>query len=137
MMGVQRGARTPFLRGCGLVETDMAYAAALLLGLGGFLCCANFYLSFLRYPCHRLRGGTKEDYKWVSGIPLFGSLFVAVALLKFWSVTPILIPSVLLIVIDTGGLHWFIGTVLFFRLSRRSTSDEQAKRGRDTSGNQV
>jgi hypothetical protein len=114
----------------------MAWVATVLLGLGGFLCCANFYLSLLRYPLYRLRGGKKEDYKWDSGIPLFGSLFVAISLLEFWSVKWILIPSIVLIVIDTAGLHWCIGTLLYFEVVRRcKTPGERAQRGESDSRN--
>src|SRR5580658_3637120 len=37
---------------------------------GAILCVTNFYLSFLRYPLHRLRGLPRESYHWDSGIPV-------------------------------------------------------------------
>jgi hypothetical protein len=90
-----------------------------LFGLGGWLCCLNFYLSFLRYPVHRIMGKTKEDYRWISGIPLFGSLFVAVSLFQFWRSPWLLALAVVLIVIDTGGLHWFLGTVFYYEVLKK------------------
>ena len=81
--------------------------------IGGCLCVLNFYLSFLRYPVHRLRGMPKESYRWVSGIPLFGSAFVALSLLHLLSSSPILAAGIVLIAIDTGGIHWFAGTMVY------------------------
>ena len=91
----------------------MTWIMAALLGLGGLVCCLNFYLSFLRYPIHRMMGGKKEDYHWVSGFPICGSLFVAISLLKFWHPPWLLTLGVLLILIDTGGFHWFAGTMFY------------------------
>jgi hypothetical protein len=44
--------------------------------LGTLITCVNFYCSFLRYPIYRWQGGTRANFRWVSGIPLFGSLFL-------------------------------------------------------------
>ena len=85
----------------------------IAFGLGAFICAGNFYLSFIRYPLHRLCGRSRESYRWVSGIPLFGSLFVALSLLQLCA-TPWLLPAgVVLILADTGGVHWFIGTMIY------------------------
>ena len=81
--------------------------------VGGWLCALNFYLSFLRYPVHRLRGLPKESYRWVSGIPLFGSAFVALSLLCLYSSSAVLLAGIVLIAIDTGGIHWFAGTMIY------------------------
>jgi hypothetical protein len=54
----------------------MEIIAYMLFGLGGFFCLLNFYLSFLRYPIYRLPGGGNKEYKWSSGAPVLGSLFV-------------------------------------------------------------
>lgn len=90
-----------------------------LLILGGFVCCLNFYLSFLRYPLHRLGGGSKESYHWVSGFPLVGSFFVAIALLKYWHNTGLFVAAMLLIAIDTGGIPWFLGSILYQAVTKR------------------
>lgn len=83
---------------------------------GAFVCCLNFYLSFLRYPLCRLRG---QEYKWVSGVPVFGSLLLVIALAMvhdspvfFWIGTSIAL-------LDTGGLHWFAVAMLWMCLFRR------------------
>ena len=90
--------------------TELSWVA---FGLGGLLCLSNFYLSFLRYPLHKLRGGTKETYRWNSGIPLFGSGMVALSLLRLGPIHSIPAAAIMLIAIDTGGIHWFIGTMIY------------------------
>jgi hypothetical protein len=88
----------------------------LLIVGGGLLCFVNFYLSFLRYPLHRLRGLPRSSYRWVSGIPLLGSLLVAISLVHFHSMASIMLPAIALIVIDTGGIHWFLGSMIYHSL---------------------
>ena len=85
----------------------------ILFGLGALLCAINFYLSFLRYPLHRLRGLSKESYHWVSGFPLFGSLFVALSLLGLHDIAWMIPAAVFFMLIDTGGIHWFVGTMIY------------------------
>jgi hypothetical protein len=91
----------------------MSVVAWIVFGLGAFLCVTNFYLSFLRYPLHRLRGLSKESYRWVSGFPLVGSLFVGLSLLGLHDLSGMIPVAVVLILIDTGGIHWFVGTMIY------------------------
>lgn len=88
----------------------------VLFALGAFVSCLNFYLSFLRYPLCKLLG---RQYKWVSGFPVLGSLLVviAVAILHehpvfFWG-------GITIALLDTGGLHWFAGVMLWMYLFHR------------------
>jgi hypothetical protein len=89
-----------------------------LLVLGGWLCVVNFYLSFLRYPLHRLRR-RPETHRFVSGIPVFGSAMVLAALimgpLPEWAVAA----AWILIAVDTGGIHWFIAVLAWAALRER------------------
>ena len=91
----------------------LTWIAASLLAIGGTVCCINFYLSFLRYPLYRLRRGRKEDYKFVSGFPVVGSLFVGLAMLSLRQTQWVLVPAIALIVIDTGGLHCFLAMMCY------------------------
>ena len=95
----------------------MPWVAAALFIYGGWLCCYNFYCYFLRYGVHLLRGGTRENYRWDSGCPLLGSLFVAISLAWFWSNPTMLIQGGVLILIDTGGVHWMICTIFYRHLT--------------------
>jgi hypothetical protein len=92
----------------------MGIISYILFGLGGFLCLLNFYLSFLRYPIHRLSGGSKQEYKWVSGAPVLGSLLVGLSLIFHYATNWMLISGAALIFIDTGGLHWFLVTMFYY-----------------------
>ena len=73
----------------------------------------NFYLSFLRYPIHILHKKPKEAYQWVSGVPLLGSLLVGLSLVQLYTVPVALWIAIVLILIDTGGIHWFIGSMIY------------------------
>jgi hypothetical protein len=80
---------------------------------GGYICILNFYISFLRYRVHLWRGLSKESFKFVSGIPLLGSLIVYL-LLRYMNLPPAMqYVAIGLIVIDTGGIHWGIGNVVY------------------------
>lgn len=73
--------------------------------LGGAISVFNFYLSWLRYPLYRLCGGKHESYRFVSGIPLFGSLLLWIVA-PFLRSEPVWMWSALLVsVFDMLGLH--------------------------------
>jgi hypothetical protein len=61
----------------------------------------------------------KEEYRWVSGLPVVGSLFVAISLLSFWQSPWLLALGIFLILIDTGGLHWFLGTIFYHQVLKK------------------
>lgn len=84
-----------------------------LFAFGAYLCVLNFYLSFLRYPLYRRRGLPKESFKFISGIPILGSLIVFL-LLHYTNLPPVMqYVAIGLIVIDTGGIHWAIGSIIY------------------------
>lgn len=94
-----------------MVILDFLKWAAFVFG--AYLCLLNFYISFLRYRIHLWRGLPKESYKFVSGIPLLGSLIVFL-LVRCTNLPPAMqYAGVVLIVIDTGGIHWAIGNILY------------------------
>ncbi len=88
----------------------MTTAGIVLFALGAFLTLSNVYLSFLRYPIHLARGGTRETYRWVSGIPVLGSLLLWISICLLPS-TRLKWLACLLSIFDTGGIHWFLGTM--------------------------
>ena len=98
---------------------------AALFGLGGIVCCLNFYLSFLRYPVYRLTGGKPEEYRWISGFPLIGSLFVAVSLFRFWDTPWLLATAIILILIDTGGIHWYAGMMFWYEVLKKGNPPDK------------
>ena len=73
-------------------------AMALLLG------SLNFYLSYIRPALDQHR----TDYRFVSGIPLIGTLLVIVGTIVGWSATLPAVLGVVALLLDTGGLPWGI-----------------------------
>ena len=93
----------------------------VLLALGTFITCINFYLSFIRYPLHRLRGRPREDYRFVSGFPGVGSAFLWFAAILLARHPPLMWSSIAISLFDTGGLHWFAGVMLYEAITRRGS----------------
>lgn len=91
----------------------MATVGMILFATGAFFTLMNVYLSFIRYPLHLALGGTRESYRWSSGAPLIGSLLLWISIPLLSSVGLKWFAAVLSI-FDTGGIHWFIGTLLFY-----------------------
>lgn len=91
------------------------------LGLGGFICALNFYLSFVRYPLLR-KLGRKGEIRWISGFPFLGTVMV---LYVFFHPLPVWakIGGLVLVAIDTGGPHWFLASVV--RMARKKSSPQR------------
>jgi hypothetical protein len=107
-------------------------AAWVLFVLFGLICVINFYTSFLRYPIYIWRGMPKESFKFISGIPIFGSLIVYF-LLRHLDMPPAMqYVAIILIVIDTGGIHWAIGNITYHSfkalLNRMRRKDKDGSR---------
>jgi hypothetical protein len=66
-----------------------------------------------------MMGKKKEAFRWSSGIPVFGSLFVAISLIGFRQPPWLFAAAVVLILIDTGGFHWFAGVMLWQKLLKK------------------
>jgi phosphatidylserine synthase len=92
----------------------------VLFFLGALICAANFYLSYIRYSLFYMTG-RQSEFRYVSGIPLVGSLIVVLSLiflrLPHWAT----LAGVVLAVLDTGGIHWFIGSVAWHSMRSGST----------------
>ena len=91
-------------------------AGSGLVALGCVVTCLNFYLSFLRYPLHRLRGKSQRDYHWISGIPIFGTLALWIGSLFLLDFVAVVWFALIVSLLDTGGLHWFCGTAAWYSL---------------------
>jgi hypothetical protein len=87
--------------------------------VGGLVSALNFYLSFCRYRVHRFRGGSRDSYRSVSGFPIVGSLLVALSIVRLYDVPWILVFALVLIGIDTGGIHWLAGVLIYQTFSRK------------------
>ncbi|QDV74762.1 hypothetical protein K2D_30210 [Planctomycetes bacterium K2D] len=87
----------------------------LLLAIGVLISSLNFYLSFLRYPLWQARGGVLGDFKWASGFPFIGSLLILGCLLFVQLPTWVFITSAVAAILDTGGIHWLLFTLIKHR----------------------
>ena len=97
----------------------MTVVAHIFFYLGGLICFVNFYTSFLAYPVHLLIYGRNKPYKNISGFPLVGSLFVGLSLIGVHGSTWMLISGIVLMAMDTGGIHWFGIMMIYFRLTEK------------------
>jgi hypothetical protein len=92
----------------------------LFLALGTLLVWVNVYTSFVRYPLHRLRGGTREDFRWVSGVPLVGIFVLMLAVICFGrQYLALTWTAIVIAALDTSGPHWLAGFLLFNLLFQR------------------
>lgn len=78
--------------------------SALALG------CFNFYLAFIRPRLHERKGGTLENYKFVSVIPAVGTLLQMAGLVIGFSHSAIGSLGLLAALIDAGGIPWFVAS---------------------------
>ena len=88
---------------------------------GAYLCALNFYLSFLRYPLYLLRA-RESEYRYVSGVPLFGSFLVVLLLIPPALPTWARVVGFVSAALDTGGLHWFIGVMVWHAVKKARAS---------------
>ncbi len=93
--------------------TVLAYAA---LVLGAAISLLNFYLSFVRVPLLRVCG---RSPRFVSGIPHCGSMLLVVSAALLWPARLSALSALALAALDTGGIHWFFGVLLWQTLAAR------------------
>ncbi len=99
-------------------RTAMNIFAYCLFGAGAFVSILNFYLSFIQPAIYRLR---HREYRVVSGLPLIGSLLLVVSFFCFSSGHPLRSVALIVALLDTGGIHWFCGTILYHWVRDRHT----------------
>ena len=96
----------------------------VFLGLGGFVCALNFYLSFLRHPLLR-KLGREGEIRWISGFPFLGSVLVLYIVIFYPLPIWAKIAGIVLAAIDTGGPHWFLASVV--GMARKEPTPPQPK----------
>lgn len=91
------------------IQDPVSNRTGLTLALIGLLIgLLNGYLSFGRPSIHRWRYGDLNDYHHASGVPLLGSVIVTVATSIGYGDLRVGIVGIVTLVIDTGGLPWFL-----------------------------
>ena len=96
----------------------MFYAAVVILAVGSMIATVNFWLSFVRPLWRRI---SNERVKPASGIPLVGSMLLWAAALLFYPSSDLAYWALGISVIDTGGPHWLLGTLLYHSFIRERT----------------
>ena len=86
-----------------------------LLIVGASLSLLNFHLSFTRPLYHRLRR-RRGEYRFISGFPFIGSLLCLLSLPFFPTPSAPQLIAIIAALLDTGGIHWFIGALLWDQL---------------------
>lgn len=94
----------------------------VIWSLGALIGMVNFYLSFLHYPVHILFRGSKEDYRYVSGYPVMGSVFVFVGY-SYSQLDFIPAASLALVFLDTGGIPWILFMCLLMALKSKVSNE--------------
>lgn len=84
------------------------YAALSTAVVGLLFGVLNSYLSFVRPWRYRRRHGSMNGYRFVSGLPLFGTLSVVLAGLLGFGELPTAVVGLLALALDTGGSPWFL-----------------------------
>lgn len=98
----------------------LSFVSYAVFVFGSHISLTNFYLSFLRYPIYRLRGGDERAYKWISGIPILGSLCIVVSMLLINMPDWLWWLGLILALLDTAGLHWFVAVMAYMFVTQRT-----------------
>ena len=96
----------------------MLAVAYILLGLGGFICALNIFLSFI-LPLIKMSG--RRESRTPSGVPIAGSFMLGVALFLHPFPAWLRWMGIVLALLDTGGIHWFLGTLIYARYRSRDS----------------
>jgi hypothetical protein len=91
--------------------------AIVLIVPGGAIALLNFTLSYLVVPWRRHVSGRTET-RVASGLPLIGSLLLIAALFVA-PAGPMRWIATALLLVDTGGPHWFLGSVIWHQIAER------------------
>jgi hypothetical protein len=84
-------------------------AAALAMLLVGIAIAAmNFYLSFIRPRLFYRAHGSLDAYKFVSGVPMLGTLVVVIGTVLGFGTLLCTVLGLFAVVLDTGGSVWVL-----------------------------
>ena len=94
----------------------ITFTSWILLTLGIIITTFNFYLSLLRQPLNNLCG--KQEFRYISPIPLVGSILVLLAILLNHEHQFLIIGTIAML-LDTGGFHWLLITLVWLIIENR------------------
>jgi len=83
---------------------EPSVASWSFIALATIVALVNFHLSWVRPVLYsRRHHGSPEGYKFISGIPLVGTVLSTIGVLTSWGAWPVAAASLALLLIDTGG----------------------------------
>ena len=101
---------------------------------GAYIAGLNFYLSFLRFPLARWRG---KDVRFVSGLPLVGSVVLGCFAAWHYDEAGWFWASVALLLLDTGGMAWLVIMIVWVEGIRPRRSKARAEPFAAPAGDEV
>ena len=112
-LGVLAGVAPLLLLGASLVFSvtsgnRQSTAALVVMIVAMFIATPNFYLSFVRPFVFHKRGGSFDEYKHVSGIPIIGTVVVVVGASLGFGDALCSVLGLVTIALDTGGSVWLL-----------------------------
>lgn len=80
----------------------------VFLAVGAVISAFNVYTLNLRYLINKIIFKGKKEQKWVSGIPLIGTIFLIVSIMMLRHIPWVLFTAVGFIAVDAGGPLWYL-----------------------------
>jgi hypothetical protein len=96
----------------GAASVESNVTCWVLIVLASVVAAVSLYLSFLRPFLYAKRhGNATEGYRHVSGIPIVGSIFAALAVLVAWGQMSVAAAGLTVLLVDTGGVVWLLSAL--------------------------
>ncbi len=89
-------------------DNRQSTAALVLMIVAMEIAAPNFYLSFIRPFVFHRRGGSFDEYKHVSGIPIVGTIVGVVGTVLGFGSALCSALGLVAMALDTGGSVWFL-----------------------------
>ena len=92
-------------------QPDYPVLGVALVVVALAVAALNAHLSWVRPLLFRWRHGSMAEYRFISGFPVVGTVFVVLAVVAAFGSTAVAILALLSLFLDTGGLLWFAAVV--------------------------
>jgi len=93
----------------GFVRGQHSSVAAVAFMTGAVaIAGVNFYLSFVRPRLYRFRHDSMDGYRFVSGVPIIGSVLTIMGAIFGFGAIGLAILGIIAFALDTGGSGWFV-----------------------------
>lgn len=96
----------------GLHNSRIPFVCWALISFAAGIAVLNLYLAFVRpFLYSRRNANSLGCYRHVSGVPLVGSVLTTIAVLWAWGDLSVAVASLLILMIDTGGVVWLLASL--------------------------